>query len=137
MKVYHAKTKKLSGTSYAEVYKKAFSIYLKIKKQSKRRTYIRSTYFRKEKIFLSIFWQHLHDKLNIRDKVRRVKYFPCAIELIKNTHFNPIVKDNPNKKSEILHRFIGITSDKEVFLVQIKENKNNNEKYLISVFPDK
>ncbi|OGJ43197.1 hypothetical protein A3B60_03385 [Candidatus Peregrinibacteria bacterium RIFCSPLOWO2_01_FULL_39_12] len=69
------------------------------------------------------------------NKIRRVKYFPCAIELIKNTKFDPISKEDPNSKSDILHRFTGITADKEIFFVQIKEDKKTAKKYFISVFP--
>ena len=90
----------------------------------------------KEKIFLSLFWQHLGDKHH-KDRIRRIKYFPCAIEVICKSPFNPISKENREKKSEILHRFQGITKEKEKFYVQIKENKNNKQKYLISVFPNK
>jgi hypothetical protein len=136
IQVYQTKAKRLSGTNYAEVYKKAFNIYLKIKKQSKRRTYIRSAYFNKEKIFLSLFWHHLGDK-HYKDRIRRIKYFPCAIDLIYNSRFSPFSKENSIKKSKILHRFIGMTKEKEIFYVQIKENKNTRQKYLISVFPGK
>ncbi|TAN33166.1 hypothetical protein EPN28_02890 [Patescibacteria group bacterium] len=136
MEVYKVKSSKLSGTNFSEVYKHAFAQYQKIKRKTKRRPYIRSAYFNKEKIFLELFWQHLHTKLNHRDKIRRVKYYPCAIELIQNCRFDPISKDNPNDKSEILHRFVGVTKDREKFLVQIKQNKKNNQKWLISVFPD-
>lgn len=136
MQIYQTTVFKLAGTDQREVYKRAFTIYLKIKKNSKRRTYVRSAYFGKNKIFLSIFWQHLHAKLNHKDKIRRVKYFPCALDLIRNSHFDPLSKENPNKKSETLHRFTGITSDGNIFYVQIKEDKRTNEKYLISVFPE-
>lgn len=108
IRTYQTKAKKLPGTNYAEVYKKAFNLYLKIKQQSKRRTYIRSVYFNKEKIFLSLFWQHLGDKHH-KDRIRRIKYFPCAIEVICKSPFKPVSK----------------------------ENKNNKQKYLISVFPNK
>ncbi len=67
--------------------------------------------------------------------MRRMQYLPCAIELIQNSHFNPTSKENPNRKSEILHRFHGQTAIKEVFIVQIKEDMKSGEKFLISVFP--
>jgi len=67
--------------------------------------------------------------------MRRIKFFPCTIELIKKSKFKPTSKENPNKTSEILHRFAGITPDKELFFVQIKEEKNSNKKWLISSFP--
>lgn len=135
IQAHPTKSKKIPGTSFSEVHKKAFSLYSQIKKQTKRRPYIRSKYFKKDKIFLGLFWQHLHGKLNHRDKTRRVKYFPCAIELIQNTKFEPISKENPNEKTAILHRFTGITSEKEIFFVQIKEDKKSGQKFLISIFP--
>lgn len=64
MKAYQTKTAKLSGTDFHEVHKKAFAIYQKIAKKTKRRPYIRSAYFKKEKIFLTLFWPHLHEKFN-------------------------------------------------------------------------
>lgn len=135
IKAYKVKSKKLPGTNYSEVNKKAFALYSKIKKRSKRRAHIRSAYFKKDKIFLSLFWHHIKDKLDLKDKTRRLKYFPCALELIRNSHFDPASKENVDRKSEILHRFMGVTSENEVFFVQIKENKRNGQKYLISVFP--
>lgn len=136
MNIYRTKAKSIPGTDFREVHKKAFDLFLYIKKKSKRRTYIRSVYFRKEKIFLDIFWSHLFGKPNWRDRVRRVKYFPCAIELIQYSRYDTISKINPNKSSEILHRFSGVTPNKEMFHVQIKENKNSSQKCLISIFPD-
>lgn len=134
-KAYKTKSKKLTGSNYGEVHRKAFSIYTQIVKRSKRRTYIRSAYFKKDKIFLGLFWHHLGDKFNHQEKVRRVKFYACALELIRNSKLDPESKQNVDKKSEILHRFTGITSEKEIFFVQIKENKTNNQKYLISIFP--
>jgi len=67
--------------------------------------------------------------------MRRLKFLPCAIELIRHSVFEPTSKENPNKSSEILHRFMGMTSEKEVFFVQIKEDKRSGKKWFISVFP--
>jgi len=136
MKVYRVKAAKLSGTDFREVYKKANAFYAPIKKRTKRRAYVKSAYFAKDKIFLELFWQHLFDKSNWRDRVRRLKYLPCAIELIQNTRFDPISKESPNKPSEILHRFAGVTKNNELFFVQIKESKRNGQKWLVSVFPE-
>lgn len=135
MQTYQTRTNKLTGTDYHEVYKKAESIYRPIKNRTKRRPYVKSKYFTKDKIFLGPFWQHLHLK-NWRDRTRRLKFFPCAVELIRHTTFEPISKENPNNSSEILHRFGGITPDSELFFVQIKEDKRTGHKYLISVFPE-
>ena len=134
MDVYRVKSAKVNGTKYSEVMKMAFRIYSVIKKRSKRRVYVRSSYFKGDKVFLSLFWQHLLDKHH-KDRMRRLKYFPCAIELIRNSRFNPTSVENVDRKSEILHRFAGKTSESELFFVQIKENKRNGQKYFISVFP--
>ncbi|HBV58281.1 MAG TPA: hypothetical protein DEB73_03420 [Candidatus Magasanikbacteria bacterium] len=135
MQIYQVKSDKLHGTNFSEVCKKAFELYRVIKKKSKRRSYVRSAYFNKEKIFLELFWQHLHEKLNHRDKVRRVRFFPCAIELVQHTKFDPESKENVDRKSEILHRFAGKTKNGEIFFVQIKEDKKSGQKWFMSVFP--
>jgi hypothetical protein len=135
MKVYITKTKKYPGSDFSEVHQRAFGLYSKIKKNSKRRAYLRSAYFSKDKIFLDLFWHHLFEKENWRDRVRRMKYFGCAVELIKSSRFEPKSKENPNKSSEILHRFYGTTAEHELFCVQIKEDKKKGQKFLISVFP--
>lgn len=135
MQVYRTQVRKLPGTNFTEVSKKAFNSYKLIKNRSKRRPYIRSVYFKKQKVFLPLFWHHLHEKENLKDKTRRIKYFPCAIELIKNTNLPPVSKENPNRRDEILHRFTGLTPDNEFFCVQIKEDKKTSQKWLISVFP--
>lgn len=97
---------------------------------------MRSAYFNKSKIFLAIFWEHLFSKENWKDRVRRLRYFIAAVELLEKSRFEPRSKENPNKKGEILHRFTGITKDNVVFYVQVKENKNTGQKHLISVFPE-
>jgi hypothetical protein len=136
MKIFTTKAKVLAGTNYAEVYKLAYYHYISIKKRSKRRPYVRSAYFKKEKIFLGLFWHHLHDKLNLKEKTRRLKFFSCALDLIQNSRFEPTTKINPNCSSEILHRFFGMDSTNIKFFVQIKEDLKTKEKFLISVFPE-
>lgn len=134
-RVFMVKNAKLSGTDYKEVYKKSFGAYKVIKKRTRRRPYVRSVYFNKEKIFLELFWHHIHSKENHRDKIRRMRYFPCAVELIQRSRLDPESKENPNKRSEILHRFTGETREGDIFFVQIKEEKKSGRKWLISVFP--
>lgn len=135
MKIYKTKAKKLAGTEFKEVHKKAFYIYQKIKRKSKRTPYIRSTYFNKEKIFLSLFWQHLWDKQKWQERMRRLKYYAAAIEFIEKNNFPPKSKENPNKTGEILHRFTAITMENDLFYIQIKENKRSGRKDLIWIFP--
>jgi len=131
---YQTKTKKLPGTNYSEVRKHALLILNQIKKRTKRRSYIRSAYFNKQKIFFDYFWVHLLQK-NPEERTRRIKYFPCAVDLIKNSKITPISMENINNKNETLHRFVGKTKDKKIFFVQIKENKKNDKKYFMSCFP--
>lgn len=135
MRIYQAKSGKLTGTDFHEVYKKAFYQYEQIRKTTKRRAYLRSAYFKKEKIFLALFWQHLWDKNKWQDRMRRLQYYSAALELIQNSRCEPSSKENPNKHCEILHRFAGSTKEKELFFVQIKEDKQTGQKYFISVFP--
>ncbi len=136
MTVYQTKTKKLSETNYSEVKKHAAFILNQIKKRTKRRPYIRSAYFNKQKIFFDYFWIHLSQK-NLRERIRRLRYFPCALDLIRNSRIVPVSIENADNRNEMLHRFTGKTKDKEVFFVQIKESKRGDKKYLMSCFPKK
>ncbi len=136
MTSYQTKVNKLSGTSYAEVRKQALVIFNQIEKRTKRKPYIRSAYFNKQKIFLDFFWVHLHQKYP-RERLKRLQYFEASVDLIKSSKSGPTSKQNPNKKTEIVHRFIGLTKDKEQFSVQIKEDLRTDKKYFMSCFPSK
>ena len=136
MKVYKVRKSKLAGTSYREVYNKAFLIYKGIKSKTKRTPYVRAAYFNGGKIFLTLFWGHIQQK-SWNDRARRLRYLACAIELMAKSKYPPVSKQNPNKPQEILHRFAGLTTENELFYVQIKENKSNDKKWLMSIFPDK
>jgi hypothetical protein len=131
---YQTKAKKVAGTNLGEVYENASRIYREIASRSKRRPYVRSTYFKKEKIFFDYFWDHLRQKLP-KERFRRLKYFKASIELIKNSKNQPVLKENIDKKG-ILYRFSGLTAEKETFFVQIKEDKKK-KKYFMSCFEQK
>src|SRR3989338_5426073 len=113
MDAYRTRANKLKGTNYTEVHKKARQVYEKIRRRSKRKTYVRSAYFKKQKVFLDLFWGHLYEKKNFSDFMRRMKFYPCALEVIQLSHLEPISKQNPNKPSEIFHRFACITPEQE------------------------
>ncbi|OGH68028.1 MAG: hypothetical protein A3C15_00540 [Candidatus Magasanikbacteria bacterium RIFCSPHIGHO2_02_FULL_50_9b] len=132
---YKTKANKITGITWAEIGKKAMMHFKIIAARTKRRPYVRSAYFRKEKIFLELFWHHLYEKQNVRDKARRAKYFLCAIELIEHSRIAPTVKENPNRHGEMLYRFFGTAANGDAFVVQIKEVKRTGEKWLMSVFP--
>lgn len=131
---YQTKAKKLPGTNYGEVRKNALLVFQEIKKKTKRRPYIRSVYFNKQKVFFDYFWDHIFQK-RPKERMKRLKYLEAAIELIRYSRNSPTSKQNPNKPNEILHRFAGLTKDKELFYVQIKEDKRTGKKYLMSCFP--
>jgi hypothetical protein len=136
MKIYQSKFSKLSGTSYCEVEKKARELYKIEDKKTKRNTYVRSRYFNKEKIFLSLFWEHLNQKPR-KQRKDRLRYYQCGLDLLRNSTFEPISKPNPNGSSEELHRFAGVTKDGDLFFVQIKEDLKTKKKYFMSVFSPK
>lgn len=127
----------IAGSDLHEVRQKAFGYYEQVSKKTKRRPYVRSAYFNRDKIFLETFWAHLFQKANWKDRVRRMKYFPAAVDLLRNTRFEPTSKENPNKSGEILHRFAGVTADDHLFYVQVKEDKRKDQKWLMSTFPEK
>jgi hypothetical protein len=135
MKYYHTKNDPLPGSNYNDIHKQVNGIYNKIEKRTKRQPYIRSAYFKKEKIFFNYFWQHIRQKRE-KDKVRRLKYFACAIDLIQNSKNEPEINVNRNRSYELLYKFFG-KSSRKIFFVQIKENKKTGAKYLMSCFPEK
>lgn len=133
--IYQTKKNRISGTSFKEVFQNAEIIYKEIKSKTKRTPYMRSKYFNKEKVFLALFWQHLFQKQE-KDRVRRLRFYDCALDLIKNSSCNPESRENFQKKNELLHRFYGVTKNKEKFVVQIKENKRTKRKDFISIYPE-
>ncbi|MFA6474925.1 MAG: hypothetical protein WCV88_01840 [Patescibacteria group bacterium] len=134
MFIFQSSFGKLSGSNYSEVLAQAWLYYLPIKRKTKRRPYVRSCFFQKDKIFLDRFWSHLMEK-SWSDRTRRLKFFACGLDLLQHSHAAPSSKDNPNKHQEILHRFSGITRDGELFFVQVRENTVTSQKSLISIFP--
>ncbi|MCL5407287.1 MAG: hypothetical protein M1429_02215 [Patescibacteria group bacterium] len=135
MIAYKTKKHKIPGSSFKEINKIAKHIFKQIQSRTKRTPYIKSKYFQGQKIFLNLFWHHLFEK-HESDRVRRLKYFDCALDLIKNSTCKSTIKENPNKRSELLYRFMGITQQGEKFYVQIKENKISGRKDLISIVPE-
>lgn len=134
--IYQSKVGRLPGTNYREVFKNAQIVFKSIKRKTKRKPYVRSAYFVKQKVFFDYFWIHLFEK-QIPDRFRRLKYLEAGIELIQKSKNHPNSMQNTSKNSEILHRFTGITKNKEIFYVQIKENKRKGSKQLMSIFPEK
>lgn len=132
---YKTKIAPFSGARWAEVSKKAFRFFNAIKSRTKRRPYVRSEYFGGQKVFLDLFVRHLFEKIDIRDKTRRIKYLACAIDLIEHNRLAPETKPHSDDSSCVVHRFTGITQKGEIFRVQIKERRRTGEKWFMSVFP--
>lgn len=133
MNFYKTKKNKLAGSSFHEVNRSAQILYKQIRSETKRTPYIRSKYFKNEKVFLAIFWSHLFEK-HEWERTTRLKFYPCAIDLIKNSTYDPVTRENFKQTDEILHRFYGKTKDNQEFVVQIKENKRSKRKDMISIF---
>lgn len=134
MKIHSVKTSPYPGSDYSEVYPRARKLYNQIKAQTKRNPYIRSAYFRKDKVFIELFWVHLNQK-TAKERRKRIKFYGAGIELLRNTRQEPTTKKNPNKSSEKLHRFAGVTPSGDLFYIQVKENTKTKRKDLMSIFP--
>jgi len=136
MNAYKTKKQKITGTSFNEINRAAKTIFNQVKNRTKRTPYIRAKYFRREKVFLTLFWSHLYNKRE-KDKIRRLKFFDCALDLIRNSQYSPETRENFQNKDELLHRFCGVLKSGDRFIVQIKENKRTKRKDLISIYPVK
>lgn len=130
---FEVRSKPFSGSNYGNIYKKAYVTYKEICKKSKRRTYVRSKYFKGGKIFIAVFWGHLKEK-RFNDRARRLKFYNCALELLTKSKIAPEEFFNTDTK-EFFYRFYGRCKSNEKFIVQIKESGKKKEKQLISIFP--
>ena len=137
MKVYKSKCCELTGSAKGEVMKLARKEYHVIQRISPRRTpYIKSKYFTKDKIFINNFWEHLNQKTP-KERLRRLKLYSCAIDLLRNNTLTPETIFTRINMNINLHRFYGQTKNGNYFCVQVQENKRNNRKEFIPVFPVK
>ena len=133
-KIYRSKYPKLKGTDYDEIIKNARQEYRKIQQLTKRQPYVRSRYFNRDKVFINIFWPHLFQK-HRPDQARRARFFLCAIDLLRNTTNDPDTIFSKGSPGELLYRFIGESSEGELFYVQVRQNKKTSRKDFMSVFP--
>lgn len=134
--IYKTKADRLPGTQYREIYKKAQTVFAPVRRRTKRKPYIRSAYFSRDKIFFDYFWTHLQQKHPL-ERARRLKYFACALELIQFSYHHPETRQSSEKKSVIFPWFRGVTQSGDHFYVQIQEHKPTGTKQLMSVFPEK
>jgi len=136
MKIFHSKEISIPGSSYDEVLSYARKEYRKVQNLTKRQPYVRSTYFKKDKIFLSTFWTHIMQK-NRKDRTKRLKLYKAAIDLLRNGRDDPETIFQKNDLAILLHRFYGKTKDGVEFCVQVKEEKRTGRKDFMSVFDRK
>lgn len=96
---WKVKAKRIGGTNPKEIVAKARDYSHIIESSTKRLAYIRSKYFKKQKVFLKYFWEHLYQSGGWQQRAERLSYFLCAIEVIENSTYPPIsTKPNRNKK---------------------------------------
>lgn len=133
---YHSTQYSLTGSNQDDVLRKSKFIYSLIASATRRKPYIRSVFFKKEKVFLDYFWQHLYQK-NRSDRHRRLELYACALDLIENSHVPPEIVHDSTRQSEVMYRFYGVSADNKPFIVQIKEIGKRKNKHFISVFPHK
>lgn len=131
--VYKSKHELLPGSSYDEVVSYARKEFNVIRKLTKRNPYIRSKYFKGDKIFATIFWDHLMQKHRL-DRMRRLKYYKAAVDLLRNSTEAPDTIFNNSDKNTLLHRFYGKTKNGLNFCVQVKEDKRSGRKDFMSAF---
>lgn len=128
---YQSKYDRIRGSSDKEIFyeaRRVFNFY-----QRKRRLpYVRSKYFDKQKVFLSMFWKHLNDK-SPPDRRRRIVYLRAAIDVMINSRIEP---ESFIVNSIVYYRFYGETKGGEKFVSQIMKDKKAN-RYFMSCFPEK
>lgn len=105
-----------------------------LEKRTKRRPYIRSAYFQKEKVFFDYFWQHLQRKA-LPDRARRLRFFPCAIELVRKSRLEPQTYLSAGTPIMIQHVFFGETTEHQHFAVVVSHDKRRGTKQLLTCYP--
>lgn len=135
-KAYRCRANPIGRSRFVGIIPQARAMFRTLQKQTKRRPYVRSTYFSKDKVFFDFFWQHMEQKLP-SDRARRLKYFPCALELMRKARNDPVTYIDPTQPNGILHRFLGKTSDGRLFWVLVREDRRTDKKQLLTIFPHK
>ena len=129
IKYFQSSESKFYSTVYIRVYNQAQDYYESLIQNPKRKPYVKSKYFG-SKVFIDEFWVQLLSR-NLGDRRRRLVFYRCAIDLIKNFKCAPQIK---NKSGQKYHEFRGYTKDSEVFAVHIRENSRGGL-YFMSCFP--
>jgi len=137
MNVYKSKANELRGTNLEEITKLARRHYHIIESKNPHRIpHVKSKYFTKGKVFINNYWEHNNQKTP-RERMMRLRLYPCAIDLLRNTTYPPDTIYTNVDMNIGLHRFYGQTPNGKYFCIQVQENKRNGRKEFISVFPIK
>ena len=136
VKQFHSKKALLPGSSYSEVVARARKEFNTVRKLTKRQPYVRSKYFRGDKIFMTVFWDHVMQK-HRKDRTNRLRFYSAALDLLRNTNCHPEQVIESRHENTILFRFYGVTGDDVPFCVQVKHDIRTNRKDFMSVFDRK
>ncbi len=136
MQQFQSRNTLLPGSSYDEVVAHARKEFNTIRKITKRQPYVRSKYFRGDKIFVTLFWDHIMQK-HRKERMKRLKFYSAAIDLLRNTTSGSDMIFDAKNLDIMLHRFYGKTKDGHEFCVQVKEDKRSGRKDFMSVFDRK
>ncbi len=128
--IFHSRKTQIPGSSYNEVVARARKEFNTIRQRTKRQPYVRSKYFKNDKIFMTVFWDHLMQK-HPKTRRKRLKFYSAAVDLLRNSTNEP---EGIIDKGNVLFRFYGVTKDGKSFCVQVKHDKRTNRKDFMSVF---
>lgn len=131
--MYSCKTKAFWGHRYSDIMPQSRKVFRALQKKTKRQPYVRSMFFKKDKVFFDYFWTHLNEK-SVHDRARRLKYLPCVLELLRISTCQPETFIKPQSNA-IYHQFEGKTEDDILFSVIVKQDRASGKKYLLSIFP--
>lgn len=133
MNYYRSRYSLLPGSSYNEVVALARKEFNTIRRLTKRQPYVRSKYFKGDKVFMTIFWDHVMQKSR-KEKTQRLKLYRAAVDLLRNTTQAPETIIDVAHEQVALMRFYGITKDNVEFCVQVKNELRSSRKDFMSVF---
>lgn len=138
MRTYRSKYGLLPGSTYDEVVAAARKEFNIVRRLTKRQPYVKSRYFKGDKVFITIFWDHLMQK-HPKERRKRLKLYKVALDLIRNTTLHPerSIADKTQPGNTIYSRFYGVTKTGDYFCVQIKVNVQTGRKDFMSVFARK
>lgn len=134
MLAYKCRMHPLPGSSAEELTRLARKHYHQIQKRTPRRTpYVRAKYFQADKIFINNYWDHLKQKSR-KERVARLRLYPCALEVLQQSTFPPVVTRLSISPHKSYFRFLGKTNTSN-FYVQVQVNNKSGRKDLMSAFP--